>query len=99
MKVGVSIFKEIILLKLYFYFIHCMMYKLFFFKMAVVILLLSNGAISNAQETIGTNTAPEFFSVLELVSNKTHNLQKSQHATIQRKAFGSETANLNLLKK
>ena len=68
-----------------------------FFKTAVVTLLLFNGALLNAQVTIGGNKAPQPFSVLELVSNETRGLRLPQiQDTIQRKAlelsFGDKAA-------
>ena len=55
------------------------------FKMAVVFLLSLNGAILNAQVTIGENKAPETFSILELVSNSKGGLRLPQiESTAQR---------------
>ena len=50
------------------------------FKMATAMLLLANGALFNltAQVTIGSNKAPESFSVLELVSNNIGGLRLPQ---------------------
>jgi len=53
--------------------------------MAVVILLSLNGALLNAQVTIGENKAPETFSILELVSNSKGGLRLPQiESTVQR---------------
>jgi len=38
------------------------------FKIAITLLLLVNGVLLNAQVTVGTNKAPETFSLLELIS-------------------------------
>ena len=64
------------------------MVKNFFFKTAVLILLLFNGAISNAQVTIGGNNEPQSFSVLELISGDNKGLRLPQIANdTERKAL------------
>ena len=54
------------------------MYKNFFFRTAVLILLLFNGALISAQVTIGANKEPQSFSVLELISGDNKGLRLPQ---------------------
>ena len=64
--------------KNYILFIIFMMYKNFFFRTAVLILLLFNGALISAQVTIGANKEPQSFSVLELISGDNKGLRLPQ---------------------
>ena len=62
------------------------MKKNIFFKTAIIISLLANGALFNvnAQVTIGSNKAPETFAALELVSNEACGFRLPQMTTLQR---------------
>ena len=61
-----------------------MMYKHFLLKTAAVTLLLLNGALTSAQVTIGDGTAPQSFSVLELISGNNKGLRLPQMSETQR---------------
>jgi len=70
------------------------MRKLKFFKVVIIISLLFNGAFINlnAQVTVGSNKAPENFSVLELISNSKSGLRLPQLTTAQRDALATDMA-------
>jgi len=63
------------------------MKKNFFLKTAIIISLFVNGALLNAQVTIGSNKTPEPFSLLELISNETRGLRLPQITTAERDAM------------
>ena len=68
------------------------MTKKSFFKTAILISLLTNGALFNnatAQVTIGSNKTPETFSALELISSETRGMRLPQMTTEQRDAMAS----------
>jgi len=63
-----------------------------FFKIAIMVLLLINGALLNAQVTIGDNKPPEPFSVLELISNNKGLRLPQIETTAQRDAVFTNAA-------
>jgi|GEM_PF-4511618 len=65
-----------------------------FVKIAIICLLLGNVALSNAQVTIGSNKAPESFSILELISSEARGFRLPQISTAERNAMQSTFANV-----
>jgi len=54
---------------------------------AIAVMLFGNGALLNAQVTIGADKTPEVFSLLELVSNESDGLRLPQMTTEERDAM------------
>jgi len=69
------------------------------FNVAIALLLFSNGALLNAQVTVGNNKVPETFSLLELVSNGANGLRLPQLTTTQRDAMTNSTFKASPLSK
>ena len=72
-----------------------MMYKNFFFRTAVLTLLLLNGALTSAQVTIGDNKPPQSFSVLELISGDNKGLRLPQMTTVERDIMANDAFKAN----